>query len=264
MIKWRKKVDHYLFHFSNFKKASYFSYWMDFSGIFLNSRIVLISGGNVWWRPTANHLQEPFHCPNTQSDRWKTFNHRCPISTRYCPQRRPHQHCRGGPSKQVEGARGEGGGGGLSSSLARQQYLGFCNLFISPELAEQFHEQYSKGERDSQEHLFKAYVALRSATEVSALQAVENVCRSSIPSNLPSAARPNNRHVNGNYDLCSSEWTDNFVLSAFQRAAELHSFISMNQLVLVNLSNIRFSGPHFVPIWSPFLLLKIPISLKIR
>ena len=55
-----------------------------------------------------------------------------------------------------------------------------------------------------------------------------------------------------------------FVLSAFQRAAELHSFISMNQLVLVNLSNIRFSGPHFVPIWSPFLLLKIPISLKIR
>ena len=115
--------------------------------------------------------------------------------------------CRGGPSKQVEGAREEGGGG-LSSSLARQQYLGFCNLFISPELAEQFHEQYSKGVRDSQEHLFKAYVALRSATEVSALQAVENVCRSSIPSNLPSAARPNNRHVKGNYDLCSSEWTD--------------------------------------------------------
>ena len=109
--------------------------------------------------------------------------------------------------KQVEGARGEGGGG-LSSSLARQQYLGFCNLFISPELAEQFHEQYSKGVRDSQEHLFKAYVAFRSATEVSALQAVANVCRSSIPSNLPSAARPNNRHVNGNYDLCSSEWTE--------------------------------------------------------
>ena len=95
--------------------------------------------------------------------------------------------CRGGHSKQVEGARGEGGGG-LSSSLARQQYLGFCNLFISPPLAEQFHEQYSKGVRDSQVHLFKAYAALRSATEVSALQAVENVCRSSIPSNLPSAA----------------------------------------------------------------------------
>ena len=67
--------------------------------------------------------------------------------------------CRGGHSKQVEGARGEGGGG-RSSSLARQQYLGFCNLFISPEVAEQFHEQYEKGVRDSQVHLFKAYAAL--------------------------------------------------------------------------------------------------------
>ena len=56
-------------------------------------------------------------------------------------------------NKEVQGGRGEGNGG-PSLSLARQQYLGFCNLFITPEQVEQFHEQYSKGVRDSQEHLF--------------------------------------------------------------------------------------------------------------
>ena len=34
---------------------------------------------------------------------------------------------------------------------------------------------------------------------------------------------------------------------------------SMNWLVSVNLSNICKLGPHFVPIWSPFLLPNVPI-----
>ena len=33
----------------------------------------------------------------------------------------------------------------------------------------------------------------------------------------------------------------------------------MNQHVLVNLLTRRFLGPHLVPIWSPFLLPKVPI-----
>ena len=44
---------------------------------------------------------------------------------------------------------------------------------------------------------------------------------------------------------------------------ECSSVFSMNWLVSVNFSNVRFSGPRFVPIWSPFLLPTVPISLKI-
>ena len=48
----------------------------------------------------------------------------------------------------------------------------------------------------------------KSATEGSALNAVEKVCRNSIPSKLPSATKPKSRHVDGNYDLCSAQWTE--------------------------------------------------------
>ena len=110
-----------------------------------------------------------------------------------------------GGRKEVQGGMGEGNGVPME---AMERYLGFCNLFITPEQVEHFHEDYSKGVRDSQEHLFKAYVALRSATEGSALNAVEKVCRNSIPSKLPSATKPKSRHVDGNYDLCSAQWTE--------------------------------------------------------
>ena len=136
-------------------------------------------------------------------------------------------------NKEVQGARE--GSGGPSLPLARQHFLGFCNLFITPEQVEQFHDQYSKGARESQEHLFNAYVALRSATEVSALKAVEHVCRKSIPSNLPSAARPKSRHVDGNYDLCSTDWTEK--LSAHKSSPATQTVATLkNELHTLGLS----------------------------